>query len=69
MRNISVLIKPASGMCNMRCEYCFYHDEAKNRQVESYGLMSEETLERVVEKAYDFSDDSCTVTFKGGETC
>ncbi len=67
MRNISVLIKPASGMCNMRCEYCFYHDEAKNRQVESYGLMSEETLERVVEKALAFSDDSCSFTFQGGE--
>ncbi len=61
MRNISVLIKPASGMCNMRCEYCFYHDEAKNRQVASYGLMSEETLERVMEKALAFLTNQQTI--------
>ena len=29
MRNISLLIKPVSGICNMMCEYCFYCDEAK----------------------------------------
>ena len=28
---------PASGMCNMRCGYCFYEDEMKNRkQAENY---------------------------------
>ena len=27
MPTISVLIKPASGMCNMQCDYCFYCDE------------------------------------------
>ena len=44
MPNISVLIKPASGMCNLQCKYCFYCDETKNREVESYGFMEEETL-------------------------
>jgi len=34
MPNISVLLKPASGMCNLRCHYCFYHDEVKNREVD-----------------------------------
>lgn len=29
MRNISLLIKPVSGICNMMCDYCFYCDEAK----------------------------------------
>ena len=23
----TILIKPASGYCNMRCDYCFYCDE------------------------------------------
>ncbi len=31
MPAISVLIKPASGSCNMHCDYCFYCDEQKNR--------------------------------------
>lgn len=67
MPNISVLIKPASGMCNMECKYCFYHDEGKNRETESYGFMSEETLERVIKKALDFSDTSCSFIYQGGE--
>ena len=28
MPPLSLLIKPASGSCNMRCRYCFYTDEA-----------------------------------------
>ena len=28
MPPIYLLIKPASGRCNMRCRYCFYTDEA-----------------------------------------
>lgn len=67
MPNISVLIKPASGMCNLQCKYCFYHDETKNREVESYGFMSEETLEKVIRKALDFSETACSFTYQGGE--
>lgn len=67
MPNISVLIKPASGMCNLQCKYCFYHDETKNRKVESYGFMSEETLDKVIQKALDFSDTACSFTYQGGE--
>ena len=39
MPPITVMIKPASGICNMRCRYCFYADEQQNREVASYGLM------------------------------
>lgn len=69
MPDISVLIKPASGMCNMQCKYCFYCDEIKNREVASYGFMTEETLENVIKKALAFSDTSCSFTFQGGEPC
>ena len=31
MSAISVMIKPASGACNMDCGYCFYRDEASKR--------------------------------------
>ncbi len=67
MPNINVLIKPASGMCNLQCKYCFYCDETKNREVESYGFMEEETLEKVIRKALDFSDTACTIAYQGGE--
>ena len=32
MPYINLLIKPASSLCNMRCRYCFYADEAANRE-------------------------------------
>lgn len=28
MPSASILIKPASGNCNMRCRYCFYADHS-----------------------------------------
>ena len=28
----TILIKPASGLCNMRCSYCFYCDEMDKRE-------------------------------------
>lgn len=67
MPPINVLIKPASGSCNMRCRYCFYTDEINNRQVKSYGIMSLNTLELLIEKILTFADKECTIAFQGGE--
>lgn len=67
MPPLHLLIKPASGSCNLRCRYCFYADEAANRETASYGMMSLETLENAVEKALDFASGSCTFAFQGGE--
>ena len=50
MPPISVLMKPSSGMCNMKCDYCFYCDETQKRIQESYGFMSEQTLKNVIRK-------------------
>ena len=50
MPDPSVLMKPSSGMCNMRCDYCFYCDEMQKREQESYGFMSEETLKNVIRR-------------------
>lgn len=44
------MIKPASGNCNMKCDSCFYCDEMQNRQQQSYGMMSEQTLKNVIRK-------------------
>ena len=29
MQHINIMLKPVSGLCNMRCKYCFYADETK----------------------------------------
>lgn len=67
MPAIHVMIKPASGLCNMRCKYCFYADEMENRSQASYGIMSEETLENVIRETLAFAEGECTIAFQGGE--
>lgn len=67
MPPINLLIKPASGSCNMRCKYCFYADEVSNRETASYGVMKLEVLEQVVQKTLAHATGSCTFAFQGGE--
>lgn len=69
MKNISIMIKPASSLCNMRCQYCFYADVTKQRQVRSYGIMSRETAEKILANIYvDLRPgDQVGFAFQGGE--
>ena len=65
MPPVNLLIKPASGMCNMRCDYCFYCDETQKRQQASYGRMTERTLKNVIRKTVLVASGSCTIAFQG----
>lgn len=67
MQHVSLLIKPASGSCNMRCRYCFYEDETQNRETACYGLMSLQMLEALVRRAFESATRSCAFMFQGGE--
>lgn len=67
MPPINILIKPASGNCNMRCDYCFYYDTMTKREQPSYGIMTPETLEAVLEKVLAYAEGSCTIAYQGGE--
>lgn len=64
---IHVMIKPASGLCNMRCKYCFYADEMEKRETASYGIMTQETLENVIRETLRFARGECTIAYQGGE--
>jgi uncharacterized protein len=64
---VNILIKPASGSCNLSCDYCFYHDEADSRSTRSFGMMSIATLEAIVSKALAAEERECTFGFQGGE--
>ncbi len=46
MKPFSLLIKPASADCNLRCKYCFYIDHLEN--IESTPRMSNEVLETMI---------------------
>ncbi len=64
----SLLIKPASALCNLDCSYCFYLD----READPYAMlpqrqMSLATLERLVESYLFYSYPNSTFAFQGGE--
>ena len=63
----TILIKPASGYCNMRCDYCFYCDEMVNREQAFRGMMSETTLRNLVKKAMRQAGNEICFAFQGGE--
>ncbi|MBD5087170.1 MAG: SPASM domain-containing protein [Clostridiales bacterium] len=68
MPSLSVMIKPASSLCNMRCEYCFYHSLSQAREKYSYGVMSESTALSIIQKATEFADGApLHFAFQGGE--
>lgn len=67
MPPIFLLIKPASGKCNLRCSYCFYTDETSIRECPDYGMMTENTLETLTRKALEQAEGQCTFGYQGGE--
>ncbi len=69
MRQMTALVKPASSLCNLKCSYCFYCDEAKNRSKSESGIMSIETAENLIGKVIDFCGENSDITFmfQGGE--
>ncbi|MBR2056808.1 MAG: radical SAM protein [Clostridia bacterium] len=68
MPPVSLMIKPASSNCNLRCKYCFYHDLASCREMPSHGMMTLDTLEDILKKAFEFADGSMVmISFQGGE--
>lgn len=67
MKELSLLIKPASGRCNLRCAYCFYEDEKLHRQMPDYGIMTTEAMEKLIERAFEETETHISFAFQGGE--
>src|ERR1051325_5793421 len=67
-RITSLLIKPASAVCNLDCEYCFYLDrDADPYKALPARRMSYDTLERLVDTYLFYSFPNSTFAFQGGE--
>ncbi len=64
---MNLLIKPASGACNMRCQYCFYADEMAHRTESPLSIMNVTTMHQLIDQVADFAEQSCTFAFQGGE--
>ncbi len=69
MNNITVMIKPVSASCNLRCSYCFYFDEADLRHEYYHGVMSVPDAEQMLNHIRPClkSGDRITFAFQGGE--
>lgn len=68
-KTISVLIKPASSLCNLRCRYCFYTDISENRAAPSRGIMTQETTALLCERINEALEGTgiANISFQGGE--
>ena len=69
MKQLSIMLKPASSLCNLRCKYCFYANVADLREVHSYGMMRQETTEAILSNIRNGlkKGDQITFSFQGGE--
>jgi uncharacterized protein len=67
-RITSLLIKPASAVCNLDCAYCFYLDrDADPYKALPARRMTLETLERLVDTYLFYSYPNSVFAFQGGE--
>ncbi len=63
----SLLVKPASADCNLRCEYCFYLDHARFYPGTSRHRMTDEGLRQLVRGYLDTVQPQYAFGWQGGE--
>lgn len=69
MGSVSVMVKPTSSACNLRCRYCFCADVAASRAVADHGVMQADTAKLLAQRlaeAIGFSGNA-HISFQGGE--
>ena len=67
MPPITIMVKPVSGACNMRCRYCFYADEMRCRETAVYPQMSLPLLDATIRRVIRSADSAAHFVFQGGE--
>ena len=67
MPPITIMIKPASGLCNMSCSYCFYRDELQHQEKRTLTVMPLQTVESIIRRVMRSSDEGVHFLFQGGE--
>lgn len=69
MLYLSMLIKPTSFMCNLRCKYCFYRDEVRKREEKNPKFMAEKDGQILIDRAFEAVEDKGHIAFnfQGGE--
>ena len=67
MRPFSLLVKPSSADCNLRCRYCFYLDRAELYPDATRHRMSDEVLERMISSYMGTAQPQYSIGWQGGE--
>lgn len=63
-KHITVLIKPASDLCQLSCAYCFYRELARGS---SHRLMTSDTAQKLLFRIKEFGATHVQFAFQGGE--
>ena len=64
MKNLTLLIKPAAGLCNMHCGYCFYRSASEGRENR---IMTNDTVDVLIQRIKEYQPTALSVMFQGGE--
>lgn len=67
MPDISILIKPCGGHCNLNCTYCFYRALVEEQEHNQSCFISQDTMENIIVKAIQCADKNVYLAFQGGE--
>ncbi len=67
LRPFSLLVKPASADCNLRCTYCFYLDHCSFYPETKRHRMSEQVLEQMIRSYMHTEQPSHQFGWQGGE--
>jgi serine-type anaerobic sulfatase-maturating enzyme len=67
IKPFSLLIKPASASCNLRCEYCFYIDHLDYAGPDNKPVMSDNTLEMMIANYMKIPMAEYSFAWQGGE--
>lgn len=65
--NLALLVKPVSGLCNMRCSYCFYRDLVEEAGEGGRGIMDGRTTRALCRRIFENRPDNVSLAFQGGE--
>lgn len=64
MENLTLLIKPAAGLCNMNCAYCFYKTASETRE---NSIMTKAAADELIRKIKAYQPSALSIMFQGGE--
>ncbi|MCR4564133.1 MAG: SPASM domain-containing protein [Clostridiales bacterium] len=64
MNTLTLLVKPAAGLCNMNCTYCFYKAASETRENR---IMTDKTVDVLIQRIKEYRPSALSIMFQGGE--